>query len=100
MWKLVSLVVVSAVVVACAAGTQGFDLESAQRAHVQLDLSAQPANEAVAVERHVIAPKLPRVDRIAQRVRFELGDRPRPGSSYASSRTEVSHASHSSRAPS
>ena len=74
MWKLASLVLVSALVVACAAGTQGFDLETAQRAHVQLELSAQPADEAVVVKRHVIAPKLPRVDRIAQRVRFELGD--------------------------
>ena len=71
MWKLASIAIVCA---ASAAGTKGLDLETAQRASVRLDLSAMPADGAVAMTPAARSPKLPTVDRMAQQIRFELGE--------------------------
>jgi len=49
------------------------DLENARSAGVSLDLSA-PAQGAVAVVSTAIDTKVPNVDQIGRRVRFELGD--------------------------
>jgi hypothetical protein len=58
---------------ACATtGTNTMDREPAPHAKVQLDL--QPSTEEQAVFPALHAPRLPSVDRIAHRVRAQLGD--------------------------
>ena len=71
MWKLASIAIVCA---ACASGTKTLDLETAQRASVRLDLTSVPADGAIAMTPSAKSTRLPTVDRMAKKIRFELGD--------------------------
>lgn len=70
MWKFA---VLSLLISGCAIGTQGFDRETAPRAHVDLDFTAS-ADGARSIKQPAVDTAVPTVDRMARRVRFELGD--------------------------
>ena len=57
---------------ACASTTSVLDRDVGPRTGVQLSLV--PARDAVQVIPDAIEPRLPRVDRMATKVRYELGD--------------------------
>jgi TonB family protein len=71
MWKLALIAMGFA---ACASGTRALDLETAQRAGARLDLTATAVDGAMAITPSAKSPRLPSADRIARRIRFELGD--------------------------
>lgn len=68
MKSVLFLVLVSA----CASTTGVLDRDVAPRTGVQLSLV--PASDAVQVIPEAIEPRLPRVDRMATQIRYEIGD--------------------------
>jgi TonB family protein len=67
-----ALAISTLAVSACASTTGVLDRESSPRTGVQLSLV--PAVDAVHVIPDAIDPRMPRVDRMARRIKFELGD--------------------------